>query len=148
MSRTCVFEWHKWFHEGRTDVEDDEHSRCLTISKSTNNIREIEKIVRKDCRLSIRLIAKRMSIDKEMMWQVLHDNLHMTKVCAQIVSKVSTSDQKEKTPRDLRWHFKTNWRKLKIFRQCDHCTCDKRWIFLCSRIQKAFQLPLSTSPVC
>ena len=86
MSRTRVFEWHKRFREGRTDVEDDERSRRPTIPKTTNNIREIEKIVRKDRRLSIRLIAKRMSIDKETMWQViLHDNLHMTKVCAQIV---------------------------------------------------------------
>ena len=102
MSRTRVFEWHKRFREGRTDVEDDERSRRPTISKTTNNIREIEKIVREDCRLSIRLIAERMSIDKETVWQVLHDNLHMTKVCAQVVSKLSTSDQKEKTPRDLR----------------------------------------------
>ena len=30
------------------------------------------------------------------MWQVLHENLHMTKVCAQVVSKLLTSDQKEK----------------------------------------------------
>ena len=44
---------------GRTDVEDDERSRRPTASKSTNNIREIEKIVREDRRLSIRLIADR-----------------------------------------------------------------------------------------
>ena len=38
-----------------------------------------------------------MSIDKETVWQViLHENLHMTKVCAQAVSKLLTSDQKEK----------------------------------------------------
>ena len=37
-----------------------------------------------------------MSIDKETVWQVLHENLHMTKVCAQVVSKLLTSDQKEK----------------------------------------------------
>ena len=34
MSRTRVFEWHKRFHEGRTDVEDDECSRRPTISKN------------------------------------------------------------------------------------------------------------------
>ena len=96
VSRTRVFEWHKRFHEGRTEVEDDERSRRPTISKTTYNNREIEKIVREDRRLSIRLIAERMSIDKETMWQVLHENLHMTKVCAQDVSKLSTSDQKEK----------------------------------------------------
>ena len=37
-----------------------------------------------------------MSIDKETVWHVLHENLHMTKVCAQVVSKLLTSDQKEK----------------------------------------------------
>ena len=95
MSRTRVFKWHKRFREGRTDVEDDERSRCPTISKTTNNIRKIEKIVREDRRLSILLIAERMSIDKETMWQVLHDNLHMTKVCVLVVSKLLTSDQKK-----------------------------------------------------
>ena len=65
MSRNRVLEWHKRFHEGRTDVEDDERSRHPTISKATNNTREIEKIVREDRRLSIRLIAERMSTDKE-----------------------------------------------------------------------------------
>ena len=102
MSRTCVFEWHKRFHDGRTDVGDDECSRHPAISKTTNNNRESDKIVREDRRLSIRLIAERMSIDKETAWQVLNGNLHMTKVCAQVVSKLLTSDQKEKTPRDLR----------------------------------------------
>ena len=37
-----------------------------------------------------------MSIGKKTAWQVLHDNLHMTKVCTQVVSKLSTSDQKQK----------------------------------------------------
>ena len=96
ISRTRVFEWHKRFCEGRTDVEDDERSRRPTISKTTNNNREIEKIVREDRRLSVRLRAERMSIDKETVWQVLQENQRMIKVCAEVVSKLSTSDQKEK----------------------------------------------------
>ena len=108
LPRTRVLEWHKRFHEGRTDVGDDERSRRPTISKTTNNNRETEKIVQEDRRLSIRLIAERMFIDKETVWQALNENLHMTKVCAQVVSKLLTSDQKEKTPRDLCRHFKTN----------------------------------------
>ena len=65
VSRTRVFEWNKRLDEGRTDVEDDERSRRPTISKTTNNNRESEKIVREDRRFSIRLIAERMSIDKK-----------------------------------------------------------------------------------
>ena len=111
MSRTRVFEWHKRFHEGWTDVEDDEPSRRPTISKTTNNNREIEKFDREDRRLSIRLVAERMSIDKETVWQVLHENLHMTKVCAQVVSKLLTSDQKEKRQEicaDISKHIEEN----------------------------------------
>ena len=67
--------------------------------KTTNNNREIEKIVREDRRLSILLIAERMSIDKERVWQVRYENQHMTKVCAQIVSKLLTSDQKKNARR-------------------------------------------------
>ena len=37
-----------------------------------------------------------MSIDKETVWQVLHENRYMTKVCAQVVSKLLSSVQKEK----------------------------------------------------
>ena len=96
MSRTRVSEWHKRLREGRTDVEDDERSRRPTISKTTNNTREIEKIVREDRRLSIRLIAERMSIDKETVWQVLHDKLHMTKVCARVVSKLAIKKKNAK----------------------------------------------------
>ena len=64
MSKTRVFERHKRFREGRTDVEDDERSQRPTISKTTNNIREIEKIVGEDRRLSIRLIAGGFPFEK------------------------------------------------------------------------------------
>ena len=87
---------------GRTDVGDDERSRRPTISKTITITEKMKKLSEKIRRLSIRLIAERMSIDKETLWQVLNENLHMTKVCAQVVSKLLTSDQKEKTPRDLR----------------------------------------------
>ena len=74
-SRTRVFEWHKIFHEGRTDVEDDERSRRPTISKTTNNNREIEKIVREDRRLCIRLIAERIPLTKK------HCGKYCMKIC-------------------------------------------------------------------
>ena len=37
-----------------------------------------------------------VSIDKETVRQILHDNRHMTKVCAKAVPKLLTRDQKEK----------------------------------------------------
>ena len=66
------------------------YQKPLTISE------KLKKLSERNRRLSIRLIAERMSIDKETVWQVLIDNLHTTKVCAQVVSKLLTSIQKEK----------------------------------------------------
>ena len=37
-----------------------------------------------------------MSIDKETVWQILFENVHMIKVWVQVVSKLLTRDQKEK----------------------------------------------------
>ena len=43
MLRARVSEWHQRFRKDRTDVEDHESSGRPTASKTTNNIREIEK---------------------------------------------------------------------------------------------------------
>uniref|UniRef100_A0A4W6ETB2 Mos1 transposase HTH domain-containing protein n=1 Tax=Lates calcarifer TaxID=8187 RepID=A0A4W6ETB2_LATCA len=55
ISRARVFEWLKRFSEGREDVQDDERS-------------------------GIRMRAEMVSIDKETVRQILHENLNMTKV--------------------------------------------------------------------
>uniref|UniRef100_A0A4W6BK16 Uncharacterized protein n=1 Tax=Lates calcarifer TaxID=8187 RepID=A0A4W6BK16_LATCA len=47
-------------------------------------------------RLSIRMRAEMVSTDKETVQQILHENLSMTKVCAKVVPKLLTPDQKEK----------------------------------------------------
>ena len=103
-----------------------ERLRRPTIPKTTNNIREIEKIVREDRRLSIRLIAERMSIDKETVWQVLYDHLHMTTVCAQVISKLLTSNQKEKRREICADILKQIEENPKFLDSVVYCTCDER----------------------
>lgn len=46
-------------------------------------------------RLSVRLITEMVNVDKETVRQVLHENLNRTKVCAKIVPKTITFEQKE-----------------------------------------------------
>ncbi|VVC39540.1 Hypothetical protein CINCED_3A020937 [Cinara cedri] len=65
MSRTRVFEWHKKFKDGREGVKDDEHPGRPCTSKSDENVDKIDKIVRNDRRLSIRMVADMINIDKE-----------------------------------------------------------------------------------
>uniref|UniRef100_A0A4W6BQX3 Uncharacterized protein n=1 Tax=Lates calcarifer TaxID=8187 RepID=A0A4W6BQX3_LATCA len=64
---------HYIFSEGREDVKDERSGR-----------------------LSIRMRAEMVSTDKETVQPILHENLNMTKVCAKVVPKLLTPDQKEK----------------------------------------------------
>lgn len=78
MSRARVFEWHKRFSEGRDDVEDDDRCGRPCTSRTDSIVKRIEQIVQNDRRLSIRMIAEMVSIDKETVRQILHEDLNMT----------------------------------------------------------------------
>nr|CAH7743651.1 unnamed protein product [Callosobruchus chinensis] len=65
MSRTRVFEWHKRFSEGREEVEDDERTGRPVTSRIEENIKKVNEIVRKDRRLSLRMISDLSNIDRE-----------------------------------------------------------------------------------
>nr|CAH7722444.1 unnamed protein product [Callosobruchus chinensis] len=84
MSRTRVFEWHKRFSEGREEVEDDERTGRPVTSRIEENIKKVNEIVRKDRRLSLRMISDLSNIDRETVRKILHEDLKMTKVCAKM----------------------------------------------------------------
>ena len=94
MSRTRVFEWHKQFVEGREDVEDDLKSGRPCTSTTDTNIKKVWQLVCSDCRLTIRVIANKVGMDKEMVCTILIDTLGMRKVCAKIVPRLLTEEQK------------------------------------------------------
>jgi transposase len=94
LSRVCVFEWHKQFSEGRESTEDDQRpGRPVSIS-TPQKVAQINEIVRKDRRVSIRMIAETVNADKETVRKILHDELNMKKVCAKLVPKNLTPEQK------------------------------------------------------
>ena len=90
MSRTRVFEWHKQFVKGREDVEDDPKSGRPCTSTTDTNIKKVWQLVRSDCRLTIRIIANEVGMDKEMICIILVDTLGMQKVCAKLVPRLLT----------------------------------------------------------
>ena len=63
MSRSCVFEWHKTFTEGRREVND--HPGHPSTSKTNKKIKKISENVRKDRRLSVKMIADMVGINRE-----------------------------------------------------------------------------------
>ena len=91
MSRTRVFEWHKRFVEGR---EDDLKSGMPCTSTIDTNIEKVRQLVCSDRRLTIRVIANKLGMDKEMVCTILVDTLGMWEVCAKMVLRLLTEEQK------------------------------------------------------
>ena len=59
MSRTCAFEWHKRFKEGREEVEDEPRSGRPSTSRTEDNIEFVKQMVRADRRLTVQMIAEK-----------------------------------------------------------------------------------------
>ena len=94
MSRTRVFEWHKRFVEGREDVEGDPKKGRPCTSTTDTNIEKVRQLVRSDRRLTIRVIANKVGINKKTVHTILVDTLGMRKVCAKMVPRLLTEEQK------------------------------------------------------
>jgi histone-lysine N-methyltransferase SETMAR len=73
------------------------------------------------------MIALMVNIDKETVRQVLHEDLNMTKVCAKMVPRLLTPEQKENRERictDILEQIQADSHFLdKVI------TCDETWIF-------------------
>ena len=94
MSRARVFEWHKRFASGRTDVEDDPKSGRPTTSRNEENIQKVKKLVRSDRRLTVRMLAEELGLRRESVRLILTEDLGMKKICAKMVPKLLSDDQK------------------------------------------------------
>ncbi|GFV50757.1 putative mariner transposase [Trichonephila clavipes] len=84
----------KRFSVGRESTEDDQRPGRLVTVSGVETVTKINQIVRADRRMSIRMIVEAVNADKETVRKILHEELHMTKVCAKLVSKNLTPDQK------------------------------------------------------
>ncbi|KAJ8950454.1 hypothetical protein NQ318_010332 [Aromia moschata] len=66
-----------------------------STSKKDGNIKIIGKLNHEDRRLSIRGLAEITGIEKECVRQILHESFNMRKVCAKMLPKLLTPEQKE-----------------------------------------------------
>ena len=95
MSRTRTSEWHKRFKEGWEEVEDDPRSGRPSTSRTADNIKRVKQMVRADGRLTVRMIAEELSINKDTVWSIITGNLEKRKGCAKMVPKLLSEDQKQ-----------------------------------------------------
>jgi len=84
------------FFEGRESVTDEERSGWPATSRTEENIGKICQILRANLRLIVRSIAEQVNINRETVRKILTEDLDMRKVCAKMVPKELTKEQKQK----------------------------------------------------
>ena len=96
IKKTAVYKWVKRFSEGRESVTDEERSGRPATSRTVENLAKVRQIVRENRLLTVRSIADQVNIDRETVRKILTEDLDMRKVCAKMVPKELTEEQKQR----------------------------------------------------
>ncbi|KAJ8962169.1 hypothetical protein NQ318_018126, partial [Aromia moschata] len=94
LSNRQIFRWHKTLAEGREDVNDENRAGLPLTSSSNDNVKRVRDLLNTDRRLSVRLISETLDITKTIVHEIVSESLGMRKVCAKLMPKVLTDDQK------------------------------------------------------
>ena len=86
--------WAAEFKRGRESIKDDPKSRCPSTVTTQENIDRIHQMVMNDRRLTISHLANVISISRERVENILHNERGMSKVSARWVLRLLTPDQK------------------------------------------------------
>ena len=93
MKKTAVYKWVKRFSEGGESVTDEERSGWPATIRTEENIAKVRQIVLENRQLTVRSIV---NIDRETVRKILTEDLDMRKVCAKMVPKELTEEQKQR----------------------------------------------------
>jgi len=92
MLTAQAFHWHKMFSEGRTLVEDEQHSGRPSTTRTGYYTARVRELIRSDRRLIVRMIADEVNMNWETVHLLLTEGLGMRKICAQMVPGISQSN--------------------------------------------------------
>jgi len=127
LSPTQVFGWFKRFKEGREEIGDDQRPSHPSMSKADANIEKVSETVRQNRHLCIQAVAELINIDKGTVWQILHNNFNMKKVCSKRASKLLTPEQKEIRMNICADILQNNENDPNFLKNV--ITCDESWFF-------------------
>jgi len=94
LKERTLFKWVQHFQEGRENPKDDARSGCPSTSSGNENIDRVRSFVLSDRQLTVRMIAEELGLGKSSVHTILTEHLEMKKVCAKIVPKLLTPEQK------------------------------------------------------
>ena len=64
VNRSKVFRWYSRFRDGKDLVEDDERGGRPKTTRTEINIAAVADVVKNDCRIASRMIAKSLNIPR------------------------------------------------------------------------------------
>jgi hypothetical protein len=95
LNRSNVFRWYSWFWDGRELEEDDERGGSPKLTQTEVNIAAVADLVKKDHRITSRMIAESLNIPKTVVLQLLKEDMGKRKLCACFVPHSSTPEQRK-----------------------------------------------------
>ena len=90
---TAIYKWFKRFEEGREALTDDERSgRPVTLTST--HVAVIKEFLDKDRRITLRELSARTDCSYGKVFNIIHEQLNMRRVCARWIPKMLTDNQK------------------------------------------------------
>ncbi|KAG8229667.1 hypothetical protein J437_LFUL010152 [Ladona fulva] len=84
----------KDFKEGREEVIEEPRAGRPSTSTPDDNLDRVRNLLNSDCRLSVPLNVETLNIPKTIAHELVTDKLDVSKVCAKLIPKLLTDDQK------------------------------------------------------
>ena len=75
-------------------MEDEPRAGRLSTSKTDDNVERVRSLVRSDRTMTLRMICSELKLNRFTVHQILTQDLDMRKVCAKVVPKNLTTEQK------------------------------------------------------
>jgi histone-lysine N-methyltransferase SETMAR len=93
-SKATVANWAREFKHGRESLEDDPRSGAPSTAVNNESIESVERLVMEDRRISVAKIADLTGISSTSVHRILHESLHMNKVCTKWIPRILTPDMR------------------------------------------------------
>ncbi len=91
--RARIFERARRFKESRSVYNNEQPGALLTVTTNAN-VNHLRALFTTDCCLMTRMLSVELGVNCETC-QLFHNKLHMRKLCAKLVPKLLTNEQKD-----------------------------------------------------